>query len=290
MKLGVSSYSFGKIVAKGDMSLFDVIRKSKEMGFEVIEFTGFRVPEGENLEDFAKKVKEECATVGIEISNYTVGADFINGSGGDIEKEIERVKGEVRIAGIIGAQGMRHDATRGFDQDYVGSRGFDNALPMLVKGCRAVTEYAESLGVRTMIENHGHFAQDSERVEKLANSVNHKNFGLLVDIGNFICVDEDPAIAVGRVAAHAFHVHAKDFYIKSGNVTDPGKGWSTSRGGNYLKGAIIGHGDVPVKQCLKILKKAGYEGAVSIEYEGMEEPIEGISIGLDNLKRYIFDK
>ena len=287
MKLGVSSYSFSRLMANNSMTLLEVIHKAKEMGFDVIEFSGLKLPEGEKLESFAEKVREECARVGIEVGNYTIGADFITGSNGNLDDEIERLKGEVRIAKILGSPGMRHDATRGFSPDYVGPKGFDDALPILIKGCRAVTEYAESLGIRTMVENHGFFVQDSERVEKLVNGVNHKNFGLLIDVGNFLCADEDPVQAVGKLVQYAFHVHVKDFHVKSGMLPAPGEGWFQSRGGNYLRGAIIGHGEVPVVQCLRLLKKHGYTGALSIEFEGMEDPIVGISVGLENLKKYV---
>ena len=138
-----------------------------------------------------------------------------------------------------------------------------------------------------MVENHGYFAQDSLRVEKLITAVGHPNFGVLVDMGNFLCVDEAPQDAVGRLMPYAFHVHAKDFHVKSGNEPDPGTGWFTSRGGNYLRGAIIGHGIVPIVQCLKIMKSKGYNGVLSIEFEGMEEPLRGLEIGLQNLRRYV---
>ncbi len=39
---------------------------------------------GENSEEFAARAKEECERVGIEMGSYTVGADFINGSEGDL--------------------------------------------------------------------------------------------------------------------------------------------------------------------------------------------------------------
>lgn len=286
MKIGVSSYSFSKAVNSGVLTQFDVVSKAKEMGFEIIEFAGLIVPEGETAESYAERIKEECARVGIEMGNYTIGADFINGSDGNLEAEIDRLKGEVKIAKILGAPGMRHDATAGFKSGYVGPKSFEDALPILVKGCRAITEYAQDFGIRTMVENHGFFCQDSERVEKLVNGVNHKNFGILVDMGNFLCADEDPFKAVGRLAPYAFHVHAKDFHTKPGTSPNPGEGWFFSRGGNYLRGSIIGHGDVPVVQCLRILKNAGYNGAVSIEFEGMEDSFTGISVGLQNLKNY----
>lgn len=287
MQIGVSSYSYSKLVKEGKMSQLEVISKAKEMGFDVIEFSTIAVPQGETLPEFAQKLKAECDSVGIKVANYTIGSDFINGSNGDWKAEAERLKDEVRIAKILGAPSMRHDATSGFKKDYKGAKGFDDALPTLAKGYRRVTEFAEEQGIRTMIENHGYFAQDSERVEKLINEVNHENFGALVDMGNFLCVDEDPAKAVGRMMPYAFHVHAKDFHVKSGLLDDPGEGWFPSRGGNYLRGAIIGHGEVPIIQCLKLMKKAGYDGVLSIEFEGIEETINGIRIGLKNLRRFV---
>ena len=287
MKIGVSSYSFSGLVSRGMMTQFEIIKKAKEMGFDLIEFAGLEVPQGELPETYAVRVKEECSRVGLEMGNYTIGADLINGSNGNLDAEIERLKGEVRIAQILGAPGMRHDATRGFMPGHRGPKGFSDALPALIQGCRAVTKYAAEFGIRTMVENHGFFCQDSERVEMLVNGVNHENFGILVDMGNFLCADEDPATAVGRLAPYAFHVHAKDFHTKTGTSPNPGTGWFSSRGGNFLRGSIIGHGDVPVIQCMNIMKKAGYSGNVSIEFEGMEDPLIGITAGYENLKAYI---
>lgn len=287
MKCGVSSYSFHRLIGSGQMSLLDVIAKTKEMGFDCIEFSGLQVPEGESLETFAPKVREACAALDLPITNYTIWADLIHGSEGDLDAEVERVKGEVRIASLLGCTGMRHDATRGFSAQDGQFKSFDVMLPRLAKGCRAITEYAADLGVRTMVENHVQYCQDSDRVEKLVNAVDHPNFGLLVDVGNFLCADEAPCVAVGRVAPYAFHVHVKDFHVKSPTAVNPGAGWFRSRGNTYLRGAILGHGEVPVAACLGILKRAGYDGCVSIEFEGMENPLDGIKISLENLRRFI---
>lgn len=287
MKIGVSSYSFSRLVQSGRLNQIEVVAKAKEMGFDVIEFATLDLPQGESPLSFAGILKEECRRIGIEVGNYTIGADFINNPAGDWKAEAERLKDEVHVAAALGAPGMRHDATRGFPAGHMGRKGFDDALPILAKGCRLVTEYAAEYGIRTMVENHGFFCQDSDRVEKLVNTVDHENFGALIDMGNFLCADEDPLKAVGRLVPYAFHLHAKDFHIKPGTGINPGEGWFRSRGGNYLRGAIIGHGDVPVVQCLRSMKMAGYEGTVSIEFEGLEEPLNGIAIGLRNLRRFI---
>ena len=285
MKIGVSSYSYSRLVHSGKMKQIDVIKAAKDAGFDIIEFSTIAVPDGKTLEDYAAELRAEADSVGIPIANYTIGADFVNGSGGDVDAEVERLKREVDVAEILGAPGMRHDITYSLPKD--GPRTFENALDRIAPAVRAVTEYAATKGIRTMTENHGFISQDSVRVEKLVGAVDNPNFGVLLDLGNFLCADEDPAIAVGRLAPYAFHAHAKDFHVKSGNGMNPGDGWFMSRGGNYLRGAIIGHGDAPLLQSIRALKRTGYDGVLSVEFEGMEDPLEGIRIGQANLRRLV---
>lgn len=281
MKYSVSVYSFMQYIQDGRLTPLSCIEKVKEMGFDAIEFVDFVFPE--DAKEYAKKLRAEADRVGLAISNFAVGADFLNG--GDLDAEVERLKGMIDIAEIMGCPTIRHDVTGGVkDRTY---QGYDNVVERLAQGCRAVTEYAATKGIRTMTENHGFFSQDSLRVEKLINTVAHENFGQLVDMGNFLCADDDPVTAVGRCAPYAFYVHAKDFIVKSGQAPDPGAGFFQSRGGNFLRGTIVGHGDVPVVQCLRALKREGYDGYVAIEFEGMEDCIKGVSIGLENLKSYV---
>ncbi|HRJ43696.1 MAG: sugar phosphate isomerase/epimerase [Caldilineaceae bacterium] len=287
MQIGVSSYSFVRLVRSGQMAQIDVIRQAKEMGFDAIEFSTIALPEGKSLPAFAAELREESERVGLPIVNYTIGADFLRGSSGDLRAEIARVLTEVDVAEILGVPGMRHDASAGWPAGHPGPRSFAAALPRLAAGCRAVTEYAGAKGIRTMVENHGFFCQESARVEQLVTAVDHPNFGVLVDMGNFLCADDEPTGAVGRLMPHAFHCHAKDFHVKAGTEFAPGQGWFQSRAGNYLRGAIIGHGNVPVVQCLGVMRRGGYNGVLSIEYEGIEDVLMGLAIGQENLRRMV---
>lgn len=282
MKISASTYSFNRLLKDGTYNQFTLIKKVKEMGFDAIEFVGLNPHDGSTPEEYAAKLRKECERVGLEISNYTVGADFLNGSNGDTKAEIERVKKEVDLAEILGAKSMRHDATGGLGR----GKSFDMLLPVIADACREVTEYAEKKGIKTMVENHGFFCQDALRVEKLFTAVNHPNFGLLCDMGNFLCADDDPAKAFSIVAPYAFYVHAKDFHIKSAEGTNPGEGFFQTRCGTYIRGSIVGHGNVPIKSCLNALKKFEYPGMIAIEFEGMEDNVEAMRIGLANLRKY----
>ncbi len=287
MKIGVSSYSFSRLVRNGEMEQIAVIAKAKEIGFDAIEFSTIAVPEGKTLPDYAAELRAEASRVGIDLVNYTIGADFLKGSDGNLKAEIARVKEEVDIAEILGVPGMRHDATGGWPADHDGPKSFGSALSRVAEGCRGVTEYAAKKGIKTMVENHGFFCQESTRVEQLVTAVDHANFGVLVDMGNFVCADDDPPVAVGRLMPYAFHCHAKDFHLKPGTDVPPGQGWFQSRGGTYLRGAIIGHGNVPVLQCVRIMHRDGYKGVLSIEFEGIEDVLMGIQVGHDNLRRIV---
>lgn len=281
MKIAVSSYSFSQYFQKGLLDQFSCISKAKELGFDAIEFTDLIPPEGKTEAEFAREIKAECDRVGLPISNYTISADFLKTT---VAEEVERLKKKVDIAEILGTTSMRHDATWSGPSN---SRGLKNMVDEIAAGIREVTNYAATKGIRTMVENHGYFLQDADRVETLINTVDSPNFGWLCDMGNFLCADEDPAKAYGKAAPYAFYAHAKDFIVKDGNGPDPGEGFFPSRSGNYLRGTIIGHGVVPVKKCLSILKRAGYDGYIGVEFEGMEDCIQGISIGLANLRRYV---
>ena len=284
MKFSVSSYSFQRLLNSGKYTQLDLISVAKEMGFDGIEYIDLMPTDGMSDLEYAAVLRNAAEKAGIEIVAYTIGADFLGEKGW--EAEAQRLFSQVDVAEALGAKRMRHDATGGFKGDDAKYKSFDSALPILANGCRMVTEYAVQKGIATMVENHGYFCQDSVRVEKLVNEVSNPNFGLLVDMGNFMCADDDPAVAVGRVAPYAKHVHAKDFHKKSGNGPNPGDGFFRTRGGDYLRGAVVGHGDVPVYQCVQTLKRSGYDGYVTIEFEGVEDNEWAIKTGLENLKKY----
>ena len=278
MKIGVSSYSFEQYIRAKKMTQFDTIEKAKELGFDAIEFTNLTPPDGCTQEEFALKCREKAREVGIEIVSYTVGANLLQETDELLEEEIKRLKGQIDIAHILGVSKMRHDAFF----KLIKYRTFYNALAEVAGACRILTEYAQKKGIRTMVENHGFVCQDSIRVEQLVAAVNHENFGLLVDMGNFICADEDPVIAVSRVAPYAFHAHTKDMKVFGFKHTD-GDAHQT-RACNKWIGTATGYGDVPIEQCIAILKRAGYDDVFSVEFEGPEDCIEALADSLAYLR------
>ncbi len=275
MKIGVSSYSFSKYIRDTGANYFKIIDLAKEMGYEGIEFIDLSldVQPSESLQTLAAEIRDYCAKVELPIAAYTVGADFIAN-----ENEVERLKGQVDIAEILGVKVMRHDVTWRRDIPW------REIIDRTAADIREVTEYAASKGITTCSENHGMVMQDAHRVETLIQTVNHPNYRWLVDMGNFLCADEPPMHALPIAAPYAVHAHAKDFIFKS---EAPSDGWIITRGNNAIRGTIVGHGVVPIKECVAELRKAGYDGWLSLEFEGMEDNLTALKLGLQCLKKAV---
>ncbi len=276
MKFGVSSYSFSKYMNQTGADYYTVCDLAKKMGYDAIEFIDLSldVQQADSLIDLAKDIRRHCAEIGLPIAAYTVGADFMR------PNEADAVKEKVDVAAALGAKVLRHDASWSLPEGMDWRQLIDRIAPDI----RRVTEYAEDKGIRTCTENHGYVLQDAERVETLIRTVNHPNYGWLVDMGNFLCADDQPVHAVPIAAPYAFHVHVKDFLYKPAWAENPGQGWFPSRNGSFLRGTVAGHGVVPIRQCLSTLKKAGYAGVVSYEFEGMEETLPALEAAIAFLR------
>ena len=279
MKIGVSSYSYWKLLENG-MDYYAFLDSAKALGFEGVEFIDINLKNGrgeQTVEELATSLKAYCAKIGLEIVSYTIGANLVKGDEAQRDAECRRVMGCVDIAALLGAKLMRHDVGYAIPE---GCRDYRDMIDLAVPSIRRITEYAEGKGIRTCTENHGMILQDSARMVELIRAVDRKNYGWLLDMGNFLCADEDPAYAAGVALPYAFHVHAKDFLRKSGQEGKPEGGWwFPSRAGAYLRGTVVGHGVVPVRQILRTLQRAGYDGFVDIEFEGMEDNLAALEAG-----------
>ena len=284
MKTSVSSYSYHRLLNKGEMDLFQVMDKTKEFGFDAIEFVEFTAPEGKTQLEFAAELRAYAEKIGLGIASYTIGANFLQD---DVAAEVARLKGEVDIAAVLGVPVMRHDIFSRYPDSYTGVKTFQAVLPIIAPAIREVSEYAASKGIITMSENHGFIMQDSDRLLQLYTAVGCTNYRSLCDIGNFICADEDNLSAVKVAAPYAFHVHAKDFLRKPADAVAPGNGWFKSRDGQHIRGTIVGHGVVPIPECVAELRKAGYDKWLSLEFEGMEDNLTALKLGLQYLKKVV---
>ncbi len=279
MKIGVSAYSFEKYRKATGCDFKEITRQTKKIGFDAIEYTEIRPEMAKDPVAYAKELRELCDSLGLTIASYTVGANLLSP---EIEKEMERLFLCVDTAEALGVPCMRHDVCWELPE----GKTWYEMVPVLAGRIRTITEYAEKKGIRTCSENHGYIYQQPERVETLIRAVGNKNYGWLVDIGNFLCADANPMDSVRIAAPYAVHAHIKDFLYRKVRPGEPTpEGFFKTANGNLLRGTIVGHGDVPVAECVRILRSSGYDKVFSIEFEGAEENIPALELGLAYLRK-----
>lgn len=284
MKVGLSTYSLSRAIRAGEMDVLQAIQWIADNGGEHVELS----PSGYVLTDnpeLVTAVVNKAEEVNLDISSYTIGANFLQETDAEYEAEIERVKKEVDIGGALGVKFMRHDAgSRPPEEATI--ENLEEDLPKMAKACQEIADHAKQYNITTSVENHGFHMQGSERVQRLILAVDRDNFKTTIDIGNFLCADEDPIVAVKNNMRFASMVHFKDFYKRDANC-NPGEGWFKSKHGNYLRGSIVGHGDINIPEIMKIIKSSGYDGYLSVEFEGMEDCRTGSKIGMDNVRKFL---
>ena len=82
----------------------------------------------------------------------------------------------------------------------------------------------------------------------------------------------DAAAAIEELAAHLLHVHLKD-------VRAVGEPHLTCR---------WGEGVVPIEECVRTLRRLGYEGAIAVEHEPYDaDPTEDVRAMRAELERWL---
>ena len=282
MQLGLSSYSLSNEMKKGEMTIKDAIKWIADNGGQHIEVVDY----GLDLiaqNHWPDEIKALTTELGIAVSNYAISANIADKSELEIKQEIDRIKLHIDIAHRMGAKLLRHDvAFRPIEQSTL--KQYMSDLSLNVEVCQEIADYAAQYGIVTSIENHGYFIQGSDRVTTLIDKVNRSNFKLTLDIGNFMCSDENSVDAVRKTLPYASIIHLKDFYYRP-SYHNPGEGWFPTANGNYLRGAILGHGDINLQEIIRMIKQSGYDGYFSVEFEGLEECKWASRVSMDNAFR-----
>ena len=287
-------------MAKG-ASIYDVIEFAKQIGCEHIEFVPFHTPfvlekEGKIDSAYIESVRRKCEDLSLEISTYSVNADLLILDKEAREREFNRVKLHIDAAEQLGLRVMRHDVAS-FRRPFSSNtpENFEKELPLMIDGIRYLYEYADKKGIATTLENHGFFCNGADRVIRMIQASDCPNLKMTLDVGNFLCVDEDPVASVKKCLPYAAIIHFKDFYVRKKDRL-PGQtemfncnngSWFETIAGKMLRGSILGQGDIDIPDVVRLIKNSGFDGYLSLEFEGMEECHLGTEISF-NMARALF--
>ena len=144
---------------------------------------------------------------------------------------------------------------------------YDEQIELAADGLRRLAEFGDSIGINTIVENHGGLSSNGKWLSAVMEKVDHPRMGTLPDFGNFRLDDEewyDRYQGVRELMPYAKAVSAKSHKFDSdGNEINT----------DYYK-------------MIKIVLDAGYNSYVGIEYEGTaHSEMEGIRLTLELLKK-----
>jgi len=157
----------------------------------------------------------------------------------------------VRIAAALGAGGVRMLAGRRADPQP------DRRRERFVTSLWRLAQAADAAGVRLDIETKGwSFAHDGPATAALIDEIDRAAVGVLLDPANLLMDGVDPVRTVAQLGERVRHVHAKD-------ARRSAAAWTPCSAGD---------GEVPWPALFDALRRAGYAGGVSLEYERRWHP------------------
>jgi sugar phosphate isomerase/epimerase len=237
------------------ITLFDFIDYCADHGVSAAELTGYYFPHPPT-HDFLAQIKRHCHLRNVRPSGTSIGNNFTLADGPARDKQIADAKEWIDVAAFIGAPYVRVFG------------GTVKEMPMAdaKKNCIAAfeecAEYAGTKGVFVGLENDQGITTEARDVLDMVKAVNSIWFGLNLDTGNYHT--DDPYGDLVKCAPYAINVHLKT------EMTPRGKE----------------RGPADLDRVFKTLRDAGYQGYVSLEYEGAEDPYQAVLGWLAKLKTY----
>ncbi len=230
-------------------------RRASEIGYKTCELQIGDIWDEDEDDDGrqAEAVRDMLAGYGMTVSAVAAGNDFIQAERGEFEAQIARYRRVCEIIPHTGTDIIRSDGgwNRG---DKVAQELWDG---MMLEAFQRCAEFIEALDVRIALDNHGVSTNDGDWQLSLIERVGSSRLGVNLDTMNYRWFghDLDKIDQFYEILApHTFHTHVKD---------------GTGSRSEY-RGAALGEGEIRLGNMLEHLRKAGYDGAWTAEYEGSE--------------------
>jgi len=265
IKLAIASYSYWHF-RDPKVSIETVIDKAAAIGVEGVDILHRQMdlPEREPLtaahRAYLQSLKRQAFRNGLALVCLSTHQSFVNPDPAKITEHVEHTKKCIEICYELGVPCLRVNTGRwntiGDFDELMRQRGIEPILPghteeegfkWCIDGIERCLPKADQCGVMLALENHWGLARTPEGQLRILNSIKSPWLGALMDTGNFL---EDPYDKLKLIAPRTVYVQAKTY--------DGGGEWYTL--------------DLDYRRIAGILSEAGYNGYVSLEFEGKESP------------------
>ncbi|MDQ6419637.1 TIM barrel protein [Paenibacillus sp. LHD-117] len=238
MKISIGGYSFNNTMNEGKMDTFGYLESSKyRYGLDTVDLWNgtfdkarqdiFTLPD----EAYIRKLREAIDEKGMKVVNIAVDGAHLWDADQDRRKMLYgNAVAYMRIADTLGASSVRIDTG-----DKSSEPETEEQVDYNISKFLELSKLAADLGMMVGPENHMGSAKNPHYLKKIAEGVNHPNFGILLHMGRW---SADEEIGDSLVAPWVYHTHF------DGKTVASGKG----------------------EQLVRTLFDAGYDGYWGIEY------------------------
>lgn len=269
IKLSISSYSYWHF--KGEkFPIEKVIDEAAKLGVEGIDILHVQMQSEDNK--YIQELKRRAYLNGIAFTCLSIHQSFVSPDKEFLKKEIEHTKHCIELAAKMAIPCMRLNSGRwntikSFDE-LMKNRGAEPILPgyteddgfkWCIDSIQQCLPTAEEHGVLLALENHWGLCSTPEGQLRIKNAIDSPWLGLLLDTGNFL---ENPYSKLEMIAPYTSFVQAKTYY----------------GGGEWYSL------DLDYKRIVDILKKVNYQGYISLEFEGKENPATAVPKSIQMLR------
>lgn len=249
---------FGPIFSDKTMSREDWLKLAVEVGLDGTEI--YETFVGDLDSPGMAKFADVILDTGLQVSMFSLEDNFSRPE--EREQAVAQVNEAVDAALIFKSEIVRVTAASPFgphavDGKWLEGANRDEVVQSCADGLRACLDYAEEKNVMLALENHPNVGWNVEEFMKILELVDDKRLKVNLDTSN---VSPDTVLDLTkRVADRVVHLHVKDRLNNDHRI-------------------VIGTGEVDLAGVFGILKKAGFDGWLSLETlgGGKEELQQGI--------------
>jgi sugar phosphate isomerase/epimerase len=188
---------------------------------------------------------------GLKFVNLGSSATLHFAEGAERQKNIDEGKRFIDLASQINCPYIRV-----FPNNFPKEQDKTATIDLIIKGLLELGDYAKEANVTVLMETHGDVVK-SEDLEVIMRSSEHPNVGLVWDACNmWMVTKEAPAAVYQKLKKYIRHTHIKDLIMVDGKA-------------QYR---LLGKGESPIFEVISLLKKDGYKGFYSFEWEKLWHP------------------
>lgn len=255
--LSCDTYSLRDYIGSGKLDFLTVPKVIKEMGISGITYNSSWMKSYDK--DYLDSIKKACADAGVKITGFIIEGNLATMDDAARTNQIVEDIKQLRAAAYLGAPIVRinlGEAGTEEQNDTIGAQNCINAIN------QHILPVAKELKVKITLENHGGVTLKADTILKVIKGTDPKWVGSCLDFGNWS--NELRNSECAKLAPYAYHVHAKCRNFKPDGEDR----------------------DIDFKYLLGLLQKAHYKYAVSIEYEGNEDQMEGVKKTVALIEKY----